>query len=138
MTTRVGVCVALLVALLGGWLWGAAGKRELDRALLAARAQNDLLEARVSLLGARVSLYDGDLREVHWQLENARSMVGRAGARIGTPGPLPEWRGRGPDLGDFSAEIDEAQRLAASLNLDVGTATRPHVPARSARIDGTR
>ncbi len=72
LTVRVGVVVALLVALAGGWLWGASGRAELVRARRAAEVRNDLLEARISLLGARVNLYDADFAEVNRQLERAR------------------------------------------------------------------
>lgn len=121
MTARVGVLVALLVTLLGGWLWGASSRWELDRALRAAQLHNDLLEARTSLLGARVNFCDADFGEMSRQLENARGFVGRTSARLGTPGAndKPQWL----DLADFGAEIDEAQRLVAKLNPGVGASS---------------
>jgi hypothetical protein len=118
ITTRVGVFVALLVTLLGGWLWGASGRWELDRTLLAAELHINLLEARASLLGARVNLCDADFGEMSRQLENVRGVVGRAGARLdilGPSGPQPL------DLAGFGAEIDEAQRLAATLSPGAGS-----------------
>lgn len=119
MTARVGVLAMVLVALLGGWLWGASGRWELVRALRAAELRTDLLEARGALLGARVNLCNADFGEMSRQLENARGAVGRAGARLGTPGlndkPQPL------DLAGFGAEIDEAQRLVAKLAPGAGT-----------------
>jgi hypothetical protein len=113
LTTCVGVFVALVVTLLGGWFWGASGREDVVRALRATEARNDLLEARASLLGARVSLCDADFGAVSRQLENARGLVGRAGVRLGTLG-----LNDGPqqlNLAGFHADIDEAQRLADGL-----------------------
>ena len=118
MTTRVGVAAALLVTLLGGWLWGASGRSELDRALRAAELHNNLLEARASLLGARVNLCDADFGGMSRELENARAFIGRADVRLGTPGVNGELRRL--DLAGFGADIDEAQRLAASLTPGAG------------------
>jgi hypothetical protein len=112
--TRVGVFVALLVTLFGGWLWGASGRWELDRALRVAELHNDLLEAHASLLGARVNFCDADFAEMSRQLETARELVGRAGARLTTPG-LDHWL-QGVDLAGFGAEINDAQRLAARIS----------------------
>lgn len=113
MTTRVGMCVALLVTLFGGWVWGASGRWDLGRALRAAEMRDDLLEARASVLGARVNLCNADFGEMRRQLENARGVVGRARARRHTlsssePQPL--------DLAAIGIEIDEAQRLATRLS----------------------
>lgn len=114
MTRRGGLLAALLAALLGGWLLGASGKWQLDGALRAAELQNDLLEARASLLGARVNLCEADFGEMSRQLENARGFVGRAGTRLG-PFRVEDAPQR-LDLAGFGAEIDEAQRLAATLD----------------------
>jgi hypothetical protein len=114
MVTRIGVSVALVVALLGGWLWGASGRSELVRTLRAAEVQRDLLEARAALLGARVNLCNADFGEMNRQLESARGFVRRADARLGIPGPIDRWRRW--DLAGFGAEIDQAQHLATRLN----------------------
>jgi hypothetical protein len=114
MKTRIGICVALLVTLVGGWLWGASGRWDRDRALQAAELRNDLLEARAALLGARVYLCDADFEGMSRQLESARKFVGNAGARIGTTAPVAQPPGL--DLAGFGADLDEAQRLVAKLN----------------------
>ena len=75
---RVVLVAALLAAFGGGWAGGASGRWEANRALRAALVQNDLLEARVSLLHARVSLYEGDVADVTRRLEEARAFVERA------------------------------------------------------------
>lgn len=113
MAKRVGVLVALLVALLGGWLWGASGRSDLDRALQAAELRNDLLEARSALLAAHVALSDADLLEMNRHLENARTLAGRAGVRLDNLG----WKDEAQrlDLAGFGAEIDAARRLGTRL-----------------------
>jgi hypothetical protein len=111
LARRIGMVAALLAALGGGWLWGASGRRDLDRALRAAELQNDLLEAHVSLLGARVSLYEADFDEMTRQLETARGFVERADARYGQIGLNEEPH----PLDGFGPDIDHAQRLAAML-----------------------
>jgi hypothetical protein len=114
--------VALLVVLLGGWLWGASGRDDLARALRTAEVHNDLLEARASLLDARVNLCDADVGEVSRHLEVARAFVARAGARARTPEVVAELRRVG--LADVRFEIDEAQRLAAKLGRGAGATPR--------------
>ena len=114
MTRRVVLLVALLAAFCGGWLWGASGRWEANRALRAAEVQNEILEARASLLRARVSLYEADFVDTARQLEQARTIVEHVGAGLGTAGghgaPRPL------DVEAFGSEIDAAQRLAATLD----------------------
>ncbi len=120
MTARVGASVALLAGILGGWFWGASGRWELARALRTAEARNELIEARgeliearAAVLGARVNLCEADYAGMSRQLENARTLVGRAAARLGSPGASDE--PRGSYLRSFDEEIGRAQFLAASL-----------------------
>jgi hypothetical protein len=124
MTTRVGVSAALVVTLLGGWLWGASGRWELDRALRAAELQNDLLEAHASVVSARVNLDDADFSEMSRQLDDARRYIARASARLGAPGVNDELLRL--ELAGFGAEIDRAQRLAARLDSGAAGASRAH------------
>ena len=120
---RLGLAAALLVMLLGGWLWGASGRAELVRALRFAEVQNDVLEARASLLDARVNLCDGDVAGVWRHLEVARAFVGRAGARPRTPEVEAELRR--VDLAGVDTDINRAQRLATALARGATGAARP-------------
>lgn len=120
MTARIGVAVALLAGILGGWFWGASGRGELARALRTAErrnelieAQSDLIQARAAVLGARVSLCDADYAGLGRQLETARTLVGSAGARLNPSGATDEPRRR--YLEGFDEGIDQAQNLVASL-----------------------
>lgn len=111
---RVHVSVALLVGLPGGWLWGSSGSRHLERALQAAESCNDLLEARTSLLAARVALDDADFREMSRHVAVACGFAGRAGARLERLGRRDE--AQRLDLTGIGAEIDAAARLGARLD----------------------
>lgn len=120
MTARIGASVALLAGVLGGWVWGASGRWELARALRTAELRNeviearsDLIQARAAVLGARVNLCDADYAGMVRELENARTLVGSAGARLDTSGLGDEPRRL--DLGGFGNAIDQAQYLAASV-----------------------
>jgi hypothetical protein len=114
IAARLGVSTALLIALLGGWLWGASGRWELDRALQVAQLRNDLIEAHASLLGARVDLCAADFVGARRHLASARAFIGRAGARRS-----PEGLSEAPQPRDpwgVGVELDQAQQLAARLN----------------------
>ena len=101
------VVAVLLVTLLGGWLWGASGRSDLVHALRIAESRRNLLEARASVLGARVSLCDADLDGVSRQLENARAFVGAS--LSGPRAADPDMR---QDLAVLLSGIGTAQRLA--------------------------
>jgi len=127
----LGVSGALLLALLAGWLWGASGHADLERALRASELRDDLREAHASILGARVELDERDFSSASRHLENARGLLRRAeerGQRLG-------WRDEVTrlDLARFEAEIDLAQRLLGQL--DPGAS--PLVPERQALFEGT-
>jgi outer membrane murein-binding lipoprotein Lpp len=115
MAKRVGGFVALLVTLLGGWLWGASGRWDLDRALQTAELRSDLLATRGALLAARLDLYGADVRELSRHLQDAREFAGRAEVRLENLGWKDE--ARRLDLTGFAAEIDSAERTWAKPGL---------------------
>jgi len=111
---------ALLVALLGGWLWDAPRAPDPDHAIRAAEFRGDLLEAHTALLGARADLYQRNFRSASRQLEDARVLLRRAeaqGLRLGWQDEV-----QALDLAGFESDIDQAQRLLDQL--DQGTDSR--------------
>jgi hypothetical protein len=132
MKTRLAVAAALLLTLFVGWLSGASGRWELNRALHASELRGDLLEAHASLLGAQVSFCNADFGEMSQRLENARESAGRAGTRLGDTA-LNDGLLR-VDLAGFGAGIDEAQRLAARLTRGADRTSRVHGPALPVKI----
>jgi len=114
MKLIVGIGVALLVALGGGWAWGAMGRSDLNHALGIAELRADLLEARAAALDARLDIYSVNFGEASRHLEVARSALRAANARLSDLG-RPEDVER---LKNASTRIDEAQRTAGQLNQD--------------------
>jgi hypothetical protein len=104
----------------------------LNRALQAAELRNDLLEARASLLAARVDLYDADLSDLSRHLEDARRFAGRARVRLDTLGWQEE--AQRLNLPGLAAEIDAAQRLGARL----GARALPRAPGAAATFEDVR
>ena len=129
----VGAFGALLIALLGAWLWGATGNSDLDRALRASELRDDLREAYASLLGARVDLYERNFGSASRHLENARGLLRRAEAR----GRRLGWQDEVTplDLGRFEADIDEAQRLLG--HLDQGASALVHQGLPETSVQGS-
>src|SRR5688572_29161313 len=82
-----GIAGGLLVALLGGWIWGASGRSDAARALETAELRSDLLGARAAILDARVATYRVNFGEASQHLENARGLLSRADQRL-TDGEL--------------------------------------------------
>jgi hypothetical protein len=108
----LGALVALIVAAMGGWLWGTLGNRDLSRSLDASLVRNDLLGAYTSVLEARLEIYSINFGEASKHLENARAQLGRAGEELNTLGRQDDAVRLGPAL----ERIDEAQQLAGKLD----------------------
>ncbi len=107
-----GVSAALVVVLLGGWLWGTSLNRDLNRALKASALQTDLIEARSSVLAAQLDLYRVNLGDASRHLEYARGALRRAEEELKSLGRQDEVN----RLGSMFTQIDEALRLASQLD----------------------
>lgn len=107
-----GMAAALLLAVLGGWIWGNAGRGEAESALAesgtrlhAALARGHLLEARVHLFEVNFGSAARSLNAARADLETMASAVER---QQGKDAAVPVRR---------AMELaSEAQRLAADLN----------------------
>lgn len=109
--------VVLLVALGGGWVWGAWGRWEVSRALALAELRGGLLEGRAAVLDARLDIYSVNFGESSRHLEAARSALGAVEARLAD-------LGREEDAAQLKialTRIDEAQRMAGQLNQDANS-----------------
>ena len=108
------ITVAVLLAILGGWLWGASGTSALGRTLAASELRGDLLEGRAAVLEGRLDVYSVNFGEASRHLETARSAIRAARARLAD-------LSRQDDVNRLDlalTRIDEAQRLAGQLNQD--------------------
>jgi hypothetical protein len=108
----LGVLVALMVALGAGWLWGSSGRWDMDRTVRAAQLRSDLLEARSSVLGARVDLYNLNFGDASRHLEDAKGLLRRATEGLKSAGRQEDAKRLDPAL----ARIEEAQKMAGRLD----------------------
>jgi hypothetical protein len=119
MTKKIlWVVVAMLVAALGGWVWGAAGRSDAVGALQTLELRSELLGARAAALDARVAIYSVNFGEASRHLENARGLLRRADERLKGLGRDAEVK----QVETALASIDDAQRMAGKL--DQGANTR--------------
>ena len=134
-TARIGLTVVavVLVALLAGFLWGASGRSTLDRALQRSELRNELLDARAAALAARIDLYNTNFGEASRHLEDARSVAGRAAQRLDALGRDDDLKRLQSALGS----IEEAQRLAAKLDLAANARTGDAAKAIDAVLEST-
>ena len=112
MKRLISVAAALLVAALGGWLWGTSGRSAMTRALETSELRAELLGARAATLDARVAVYSVNFGEASRHLEDARGLLRRADERLKSLGRDDEVK----QLETALAGIDDAQRLAGKLD----------------------
>ena len=112
MKRLISVAAALLVAALGGWLWGTSGRSAMARALAASELRGELLGARAATLDARVAVYSVNFGEASRHLEDARGLLRRADERLKSLDRDEEVK----QLETALAGIDDAQRLAGKLD----------------------
>ncbi|HNV03789.1 MAG TPA: hypothetical protein PLE61_14990 [Vicinamibacterales bacterium] len=103
---------ALLLALLGGWMWGSAGASRSREALANAGAGLHMANARARLLEARVDLFEVNFGRASLSLEDARAELTAAAQAL-------DRQGRRQDADAIRAALavaEEAQRLAGRLD----------------------
>ena len=115
-TTKLilGIGLALLVAVGVGWVWGASGRSNIDRALQIAELRIELLEGRAAVLDARLDIYSVNFGEASRHFEAARSALRAADAGLMSLSRTEDAK----SLEGALTRIDEAQRLAGQLNQD--------------------
>jgi hypothetical protein len=113
-TTKValGVVAAVLIAVLAGYFWGAAGRRTAEREVQGVTLRVDLLEARGALLAARVDLYNVNFGNASRHLQEALDLLRPASTRLKEIGRAADAQ----RLDVALARIEEAQRLTGKLD----------------------
>lgn len=107
----IGV-VLLVVALAGGYWWGASAGGRAEQALVGVQQELDLARARAQILDARVSLYSVNFGDAQRQLDDAKGPLTRARDRA-----VKEGRKEAADaLTAALGHAQEAQRLAGRLD----------------------
>ncbi len=122
------VLVAVLVTIGAGWVWGASGRGDLDRALRAAEERAAFAESRALLLEARVSLFKTNFGDAGRALEQAASQITALQTRLRESGQA-ERAGR---LEIVLASVRDAGRLTLALDPSAQTAAEAAVAALSA------
>lgn len=113
-TTKIalGVLLAVVVALLAGYLWGSSGRRAAEHTLQASTLRGELVEARVSVLAARVEIYNVNFGNAGRHLQEALDRLRLATPQIKELGS-PEDAAR---LERATTKVQEAQQLAGKLD----------------------
>ena len=116
MMTKVklvaGIGVALAATLVAGWIWGAAGRSAMARALQASELRDELLSARGAVLDARVAIYAVNFGEASRHLEDSRGLLDRADRRLSSLGRTADVH----QLATARARIDDAHRMTGKLD----------------------
>ena len=117
MNTRLlkiiaAVALGFVLAIAGGWVWGASGRLELQSRLKQTDLRLQIAEARARLLAARVDLYTLNFGAAAQNLESAKApleaVIGSY-ERDGEAGRLTEARAA-------LAAVEEARKLAAQVD----------------------
>ena len=106
------VSVAIVVAALAGWAYGAYGGRAAGQSVRAMELKNALLEARTAVLDARLDIYSVNFGEASKHLEAARGHLQRATAQFDSANREADMT----QLGNALTKIEEAQRLTGQLD----------------------
>jgi hypothetical protein len=133
MKRVLGISVGLLVALGAGWVWGASGRSDTNRALRIAELREGLLEGRAAVLDARLDIYSVNFGDASRHLEAARTAVRAAEARLNSLGRQADAK----PLELALAKIDQAQRMAGQLNQDANALAADASKAITVVLDTT-
>jgi hypothetical protein len=113
----LALLVALALAGLGGWIWGAAGRWRAEEALAKAGVGLHLANARGHMLAARVSLFEVNFGDASRSLENARADLLTAAEAF----DRFRLKDRAAAAREVVARIDDAQQLAGRLDQSANT-----------------
>jgi len=117
MSKSVIVAVAVLVAAVGGWFWGASGRWAAERSLQAFELRQDLVAGRSALLETRLDIYGVNFGDASKHLENARAFLRRAHDQLKQLDRVED----ATQLETALAGIDDAQRMAGNLDQTANT-----------------
>jgi hypothetical protein len=109
--------IALALAVLGGWIWGATGRWRAEDALAKAGVGLHLANARGNMLAARVNLFEVNFGDASRSLESAKAdLVTAAEAfdRLGLENDAAAAR-------EAAARVDDAKQLAGRLDQTANT-----------------
>jgi hypothetical protein len=109
--------LAVIFAAVLGWLYGWSGGRSAASALEGTRLRTSLLQARIQLLDARVSLYGVNFGDAGRKLEYSKPELTTARGLLDSAGR----RDLVEKLDTALNKVREAQELTAKLNQDANS-----------------
>ncbi len=112
------IALAILIAGLGGWIYGASGSSAREQARLVEEQRADLAEVRAHILEGRVSLFLTNFGDASRHFESARTVLERVQARL-RESAQAERAGR---LEIPIVHLREAQHLASAFDPAAHTA----------------
>ena len=108
----IALLAVLLLAVLGGWIWGRADRSHTDDALAQAGVGLHLATARAHMLEARVDLFEVNFGNASRHLEAARADLKTAAQSFDRLG-----RTSGAEAVRHAlALVDDAQQMAGKLD----------------------
>jgi hypothetical protein len=111
------VTLAVLLAALGGWIYGWSGTSALRSEVAAKRLRLQLLEARTQILDARVNVYTVNFGNASKNLEFAKPPLRAARELLEQQGQ----RELSAKLESALQQASEAQQLASKFNQDANS-----------------
>jgi hypothetical protein len=116
--------VALALAVLGGWIWGAAGQSRTEAALARAGVGLHLANARSNMLAARVSLFEVNFGDASRSLGGARADLLTAADAL----DRLRLKAEAGAAREVVSRIDDAQQLAGRLDQTANTRLAEAIP----------
>jgi hypothetical protein len=125
--------LAIALALLSGWLWGASGRFSLAEEARSAEQRADLADARARILDARVALFQSNFGDAGRSLEISKRPLERARDRFrerGQQEPVAQ-------MEEALKRVDAAQRAAGPLDAAANARAAEAVTLLEAIISGS-
>ena len=113
----LAMLVALALAVLGGWIWGARGHWRAEDALARAGVGLHLANARGNMLAARVHLFEVNFGDASRNLERAKADLVTAAEGFDRMGLSDE----AAAAREAASRVDNARQLAGSLDQTANT-----------------
>ncbi len=108
----IALMAALLLAVLGGWMWGAVDHARTDNALVQAGVGLHVAAARARMLEARVDLFEVNFGNASRHLEAARGDLKAAAQSFDRLGRTRDAEA----MRNALARVDDAQQMTRKLD----------------------
>jgi len=117
LKAMLAMLVALALAVLGGWLWGVAGRSRTEAVLTRASVGLHLANARGNMLAARVDLFEVNFGNASRSLESATADLLTAAEAF----DRLRLKDQAAAAREVAARVEEAKQLAGRLDQAANT-----------------